>query len=541
MPTVEELMTQGVLPGCVLAGGGSSTGRQVSWAVRLRGRAPAFDRLSGGEAAVIPRAAMLAVGISSVAEVIDQLAALQVSAVISLGDVQEPDRNAADLHRVPLLVLPEDTNPEALELRLQRWLLDAQLRSQHDYRQLQQQLTEAALSGAGVEELAERLARITRGAVVVQDAAWAGLFNKVHPESGLPAESVRRTLELTAPSAREWAARTHSASQSSPARFDLSEAGAVRLVAPVPGSRGSRAFISLILPEDAISEHDAAALSAAASAATIALVREHTKATARAALKGDLIESLLSRDYPSEQVLHRRALHLGYSLQTPYAAVAIRTADVPPQERLAAELEALGGAAPTVTSTRDDMVFALVPIPPSVQRDSDLLPLARQWHQTLQRRIGAASMGLGSLQSGPAGLGRSLTEAGHALSMTEQLYGQGSFSAFTQLGLANFLLNSFRPEQLQTFHDEALGPLAAYDTAHGTELLPTLEAYFQALGSVQAAADRLSLHRNSLLYRLQRIESIAGVDLDDPEVRLRLQLALWIRRLLSMLSPVHSS
>lgn len=540
MPTVEQMLSQGVLPGGVLAGGADGRDREVSWAVRLRSRAPAFDRLSGGEIAIIPKAAMLAVGLSSVAEAIHQLAALQVSAVVSLGELQPADRLAADAHRIPLVVLPEESNAEALELRLQRWLLDAQVRSQHDYRQVQHQFMELALAGAGLDDLAERLARMSRGVVVAQDSAWSVLFSRAHPESGLSPEAVRCALELSAADAKEWGARPHPASQTAPARFDFHQTGAVRLVASVPGSRGAGAFLSLILPAGTLTERHTASLSAAVSAATIALVREHTKATARAALKGDLIESLLNQDYPSEQVLQMRALHLGYSLQIPYAAVALRASARSSQERLSGELDSLDSTAPVVTSARKDVVLALVPIPAAVERDSDLLPLARQWHQTLQKRAGTVSMGLGSLRSGPAGLGRSLTEAGQALSMTEQLYGPGSFSAFTQLGLANFLLDSFRPEQLQAFHDETLGTLEAYDSAHGTELVSTLEAYFQSLGSAQSTADRLSLHRNSLLYRLQRIESIAGVDLDDPEVRLRLHLALWIHRLMSMLSPTRT-
>jgi purine catabolism regulator len=34
------------------------------------------------------------------------------------------------------------------------------------------------------------------------------------------------------------------------------------------------------------------------------------------------------------------------------------------------------------------------------------------------------------------------------------------------------------------------------------------------------------LHRNSLIYRLNRISEISDVDLDDPETRFALQLAL---------------
>ncbi|MHB8992490.1 MAG: helix-turn-helix domain-containing protein [Chloroflexota bacterium] len=45
-------------------------------------------------------------------------------------------------------------------------------------------------------------------------------------------------------------------------------------------------------------------------------------------------------------------------------------------------------------------------------------------------------------------------------------------------------------------------------------------------------AEYLSLHRNSLLYRLQRLAEISGHDMEDPETRLSLQVALKVRQLL---------
>jgi DNA-binding PucR family transcriptional regulator len=41
------------------------------------------------------------------------------------------------------------------------------------------------------------------------------------------------------------------------------------------------------------------------------------------------------------------------------------------------------------------------------------------------------------------------------------------------------------------------------------------------------------VHRNTLLYRMERVTQIGGFDLDNPETRLAVHLALKIRRLLS--------
>ena len=69
-------------------------------------------------------------------------------------------------------------------------------------------------------------------------------------------------------------------------------------------------------------------------------------------------------------------------------------------------------------------------------------------------------------------------------------------------------------------------PLADHDRERRSDLVRTLRVYFAAGANASEAADRLYLHRNSLLYRLARIEALSGLDLKSPEARLALQLGL---------------
>lgn len=69
-------------------------------------------------------------------------------------------------------------------------------------------------------------------------------------------------------------------------------------------------------------------------------------------------------------------------------------------------------------------------------------------------------------------------------------------------------------------------PLAEYDGERRSDLVRTLATYLAVGANASEAADRLFLHRNSLLYRLQRIGDLTGLDLKDPQARLVLQLGL---------------
>jgi DNA-binding PucR family transcriptional regulator len=73
---------------------------------------------------------------------------------------------------------------------------------------------------------------------------------------------------------------------------------------------------------------------------------------------------------------------------------------------------------------------------------------------------------------------------------------------------------------------ELVWPLVEHDRERRSDLVRTLRAYFAAGGNASEAADRMFLHRNSLLYRLERIGKLTGLDLRDPGVALALQLGL---------------
>ena len=101
-----------------------------------------------------------------------------------------------------------------------------------------------------------------------------------------------------------------------------------------------------------------------------------------------------------------------------------------------------------------------------------------------------------------------------------------------ELGVYRLLLPLEGSPVLQTFYQETIGVLEEYDRRQGTELVRTLEMYFAQLGNLSRTAEAMHLHRNTLIYRLERIATLLGVDLDDAETRLRLQLALKARQLL---------
>jgi PucR family transcriptional regulator, purine catabolism regulatory protein len=91
-----------------------------------------------------------------------------------------------------------------------------------------------------------------------------------------------------------------------------------------------------------------------------------------------------------------------------------------------------------------------------------------------------------------------------------------------ELGVARLLAAWQGSEVLHAFAETALGPLRGVEDG---QLLHTLYAYLECGGQVAATSKMLGLHRNTVAARLHRLRERLGVDLDDPNQRLALQLA----------------
>lgn len=95
--------------------------------------------------------------------------------------------------------------------------------------------------------------------------------------------------------------------------------------------------------------------------------------------------------------------------------------------------------------------------------------------------------------------------------------------------LETLLEDLSRSPDLSPFRKLVL-PLVDYDHRRGSDLVRTLRVYFDTGANASETADRLFLHRNSLLYRLERIQELTGLDLKRPDARLALQLGLLANR-----------
>lgn len=100
---------------------------------------------------------------------------------------------------------------------------------------------------------------------------------------------------------------------------------------------------------------------------------------------------------------------------------------------------------------------------------------------------------------------------------------------FDEMGLYRLLYMVDDDRLLGEMAEEPLRPLLEYDRKHHANYVDTLELYLKHNGSIQAVSEEMFTHRNTVIYRMNKIKELLGTNLEQTEERLPYQIAYYIR------------
>jgi DNA-binding PucR family transcriptional regulator len=275
----------------------------------------------------------------------------------------------------------------------------------------------------------------------------------------------------------------------------------------------------------------------AATVYALSMMRERMAAEVARQLKDELFEGLLGGRMQDEQVARERALRLGYDPRLTYRTLVLAAQGATPgdeerPETVAQRARLLENLAElctrqskeALTTIREDELVVLVP------ESTDARELGRSALQQAAVLVPAwlVTVGVGGVCDSASAIARSYAQARRALETARRFGNQGDVVAFEDLGVYRLLFHVTDPGELGGFVDQILGPLIEYDQRHSADFVRTLGTFLAQNGNLQATARELSLHVNSVTYRLQRIQAISGLDLEQSEDRLQAQVALKI-------------
>jgi purine catabolism regulator len=461
-----------------------------------------------------------------------------VGMVFSLGwsfdAVPEVMRAAAEKAGFPIIVVPREVKFVTLIERLYVELINEQYAMRARADDIHRRLTQLVLEGGGLSALAETLADLLQRSVLFESLTFDVLASA---QAGPVDENRQRALDAgrTPPELIERMTDrgiyAELRQKMRPVRLAaMRELGMTmeRVVAPIIVGREVYGYIWIVAGDHPLTDLDELAIEHAATVAALVMLKEQAVREAQNTLRGDFFAQLL-RAGERDSLLLERAHSVGYQFDKPHQILFVlcKGATNATLSQLAMRLDrwlrsqGVWGVAVTrerglavLLETKNEIVGQL---------------LAEKLAAELSNAAQPLVVGVGRLAATNGTLRRSYDEAREAADIGERLgqrAGAPRAVSFWKLGLLDWL-HHLPPEVLAANpYLATIQQLAEHDRKANGDLVRTLDAYLEHGGALAEAAAALNVHRNTLLYRIGRIEEIIGMDLKDTNQRLNLHVAL---------------
>lgn len=464
----------------------------------------------------------------------------KASAVV-LSDPPSPNAIAeANAYGIPVMTLPNGSRIRMVEKAVVSLLVDHKGQIERRGTQIYRQLTQISSRNEGMPELINEMARLTNKAVVIQDKRLQILYSSVQPQFVAYWEEVENFLRKLDNLPVEMQDRHRVTEIENPVLMQsLPTPGMARLVSPIITKDVGRGYLSIIGRDNDLDDIDSLVAEHGAAACALEMAKAKAISDTEKRLRGTFLDRLLIGDVSQQEALRQGERFEHDMLETHVAVVLAWQGDKTPSlrrlETIINNVVSVQHAAALVWQRERENEVLVFHATDDKDPVSASMRLAKQFTNEIQRQYPGAKVALGVGQAAHdiSAWRTSYRDAVQALDLAMRLQTDTPLY-IGDLGVYQLILSLSDREKLLSFCERTLGPLLDYDMRQHADLIKTLEAFFACHGNLSQTADMLIVHRNTLLYRMNRINEIAQIDLDRPEIRLALHLALTIRRLLTL-------
>jgi purine catabolism regulator len=548
--TVRDVLRLALPASTVVVGGEEGLERSVTWARLIQWDETSFERIEPGDLALASLPPLRDTPHAVLASILQSLAARGISGLAVASPVPPGAQALADAIGTPLLAMPTNVRLVDIEKTVIGLIINRRAELEQRGVQIYRQLAQQTIENRGIEAIIETLAEITEKPVAVEDDR--GVLELYHSPPGWPINRDELVAALREPTGlNEWFAGQALTSTSPPVLLrSLAAPGWSRFVAPIVVGKTPVGYLSIIGRDDELDEIDRVAAGRAAAVCALEISKRQAISEAETRIRSDFLDDLFAGRFASESAMASRGQMLGFDPLRQYAVIVfdldtssaylewmanrndLRAAHLRQafSRGLTDELARVNPGA--LLRLNSESATALFPIDPKPSA-----PDLREQVEHIRQRVAArldgmtVSAALGHIYPKVLDAPRAFREAEQALNIALRLFGPSRTTAFDDLGIYRLLFHLHGTPELTAFYDETVGKIVQHDERHNSDLIPTLKAFYASHGNLSRTAEILFLHRNTVSYRLQRIEELSGLHLDDEEDRFRLQLALKLRDL----------
>ncbi|MDX1662630.1 MAG: helix-turn-helix domain-containing protein [Candidatus Promineifilaceae bacterium] len=535
--TLDDVVRLALPFGTVVATGPDQTSRRVEWLYTLAAWEDLPTAVQPHDLVVISPTLQEQMAADTLADHLPGLARMPIAALITFREIPEAVKQSAIKLALPILVLPEETELRYVQRVITSLLLDRQAQVTERGMELYRRLSEMSLDGLGLSAMADLMSTLTGKVIAIQDKRLDMRALSVPAHSAIAEERLRQVLgqrDNLPAILRNRKAAAKARQSHWQQLLPIENIG--RLVAPIISGDRARGYVSVVGPADELDLLDSLTVEQGAVACALEMAKAKAVSDAEEALRGDFLEGLLAGTLPAKEI-ERLESRLDHDTKQPHVILAIAWAEEESDLTLA-QMEA---AIRWLLSSHDRP--ALVhryaeehAIIFQALRDSHNRGSAHELDRRLREHIQAEFDGarLVSGMSGPANELQAWPavhqEAVKAMQLGRRLH-FNHLVEFDSLGIYQMLTQIEHLPDVQEFARQIIGPLADYDRRHRGSLVETIDAYFNHHANVSQTAESLFIHRNTLLYRLDRIQELTGQDINQADMRLALHLALKLWQL----------
>ncbi|GAB4575750.1 MAG: PucR family transcriptional regulator [Anaerolineae bacterium] len=533
--TVEEVRKLALPLGATVLTGHDALRRKVTWTALIYPQEIGPKPLNKGELVILaPLERNLSIP-NRDATVIRQAIEAEASAVVLAENPSSLALQEARSSNMPLILLPSGHNVREVERTVITLLLDRQAQIERRGQQVYRQLTKISSQNLGMAELVSAIADFTNKSVIVHDKRLNVVQHIAQPDvADLWDQVVQFTGQMS--NLPDKLRNRHQVSTlTEPVIEQPIEGQLRRLVAPIISQAIGRGYLSIISRTDHFDEVDFLVAQYGAEACALEMAKAKAISETEKRLRGTFLDRLLIGDINQQEAI-RQGERFNHNMAAPHIAMVIcwQGSQTPSLRRLETLINGIVSSRreEALVWQRDDHVVIFHatneddPIDSSLALAEAIRQEARR--QQPQHRV---AIGLGQKAMHINEWRDSYQDAQQAVDLARRLETDEPLY-IGDLGVYQLILRLHDRETLLNFANQMLGPLLDYDERNRADLVKTLEAFFACHGNLSKTAEMLIVHRNTLLYRMNRISEIADMDLNRPETRLGVHLALVIRQLL---------
>lgn len=104
---------------------------------------------------------------------------------------------------------------------------------------------------------------------------------------------------------------------------------------------------------------------------------------------------------------------------------------------------------------------------------------------------------------------------------------------YKEIGAYKIIMAVQNQTLIKSYNQDILGQLYRYDELHNTDYVQFLRIFLEENGSTSKISERQFIHRNTVLYKLKKIETLLDMDLSNPFTKTNLYFAFLIEDVLT--------